>query len=97
MQETDAERPVRAPKGPKEQRVAQASAMIEAGRLYLPVELSDGMIDLEREIFGFPNAANDDLIDALAQFLNWYARKEIWDRNKPKAYVIGADGIQVLG
>ncbi len=85
------------PKGPKEQRVALASAMIEAGRLYLPIEPSGGVIDLEREMFGFPNAANDDLIDALAQFLNWYARKEIQERNKPRAYVIGADGIQVFG
>lgn len=85
------------PKGPKEQRIAQASAMIEAGRLYLPVEPTDGIVDLEREMYGFPNAANDDLIDALAQFLNWFARREIRDRNKPKAYVIGADGIEVFG
>jgi len=61
---------------PRELRVSRAAAHIEAGRLFLPHHDQPWTEQLEREMFGFPNAANDDLLDALSQALIWYSRSD---------------------
>ncbi len=59
-----------APKGAKEVRVERAAAHIQTGRLVLP-ENEHWCSKLERQMYAFPNGKHDDLIDALAQCINW--------------------------
>jgi len=51
-------------------RFAAISAMIEAGRLLLPVQAS-WLADFEAELFSFPAGRHDDHVDALTQYLDW--------------------------
>lgn len=60
----------RLPKQDKLSRVAAVSAMIEAGKLLLPVR-AHWLEAFEEELLGFPNAAHDDQVDALTQYLLW--------------------------
>lgn len=66
------------PKGSKVTRFAAVSAMIEAGRVALPVQ-ARWLADLESELFSFPNGVHDDQVDALTQYLDWL-RQCSWDR-----------------
>lgn len=49
-------------------RMSNESPVIEAGQVWLPEE-SPWLFDLEQEILNFPNAAHDDQVDTLSQFL----------------------------
>lgn len=63
----------RRPELDKITRLAAVSAQIEAGKLFLP----DHALWLEafcHELLGFPNAKNDDQVDALSQLLAWIPR-----------------------
>lgn len=60
----------RTPEQDKYSRAAGVSSMVEAGRLVLPAEAS-WLDDFRRELLAFPNARNDDQVDALAQLLDW--------------------------
>lgn len=60
----------RRPHGSKDERVHAASALIEAGRLFVP-EQGHWVSDFLGELLGFPSAAHDDQVDALAQLLLW--------------------------
>ena len=62
------------PRADKVTRLAAASALIEAGRFYLPKEAS-WLVEFERELLAFPKAPHDDQVDALAQYLNWLKQK----------------------
>lgn len=59
------------PKDSKVSRLNSCSPVIEGGALFLPTEKLDPSInDFIYELTTFPNAANDDEVDALTQFLN---------------------------
>lgn len=58
------------PRGSKEDRLAACSAIIEDGRVYLPVS-ADWLAPFLSEVTGFPNARHDDQVDSLSQFLNY--------------------------
>lgn len=59
------------PKLDKEMRAAQASAIIEAGRVSIPDQAS-WLGDFEAEVFGFPGSKFNDQVDSMSQFLLWY-------------------------
>jgi predicted phage terminase large subunit-like protein len=58
------------PASDKISRFAAVTALIEAGRVWLPKNAS-WLVDYEAEILGFPNAPHDDAVDSTSQFLNW--------------------------
>jgi predicted phage terminase large subunit-like protein len=58
------------PEADKITRAAACSAMIEAGRVYLPTQAA-WLTDYEMEMLQFPNATHDDQVDSTTQFLNW--------------------------
>lgn len=58
------------PEKDKITRASGVSALVEAGRLSLPVN-APWLADLESELLTFPNAPHDDQVDALSQFLAW--------------------------
>jgi predicted phage terminase large subunit-like protein len=51
--------------GTKETRAVAAEIRCEAGRVFFPSD-KPWVADLQRELLGFPNAAHDDQVDALA-------------------------------
>ena len=55
-------------KGDKAVRLAQQSAKIEAGHVYLPKK-APWLSTFENEIAAFPNGKHDDQVDSLTQFL----------------------------
>jgi predicted phage terminase large subunit-like protein len=58
------------PVSDKVTRLAAVSALIEAGRVYIP-ERTPWLIDFESEITTFPYAPHDDQVDSLSQALAW--------------------------
>lgn len=59
------------PQGSKEARASAASPLVEAGNVWLPqAKLAPWVGGLIEECAGFPNATNDDQVDALTQALN---------------------------
>lgn len=56
--------------GDKITRAEQASAVVEAGRVFLP-EDAPWLADFLKEVLAFPGSKYDDQVDALSQFL-WY-------------------------
>ncbi len=79
------------PDGPKEQRAEAASSMIEAGDVLLPEE-AEWLAAFEHELLAFPNARNDDQVDALSQVINWHRL-----RSGPLHIGIGPFGIVPAG
>lgn len=65
------------PKEDKLSRLAAVSPIIEAGRLYLPKHVNHAS-SLEAELLSFPNGNNDDMVDALSQFLSWVKNKNYY-------------------
>lgn len=61
----------------KTTRVAAASSFIEEGHLWLP-EKAAWLADLESELFGFPNARYDDIVDALVHLLLDVKESSVW-------------------
>ena len=60
----------RQPVGDKLARLVRVTPLMEAGRMALPTE-APWLMALERELFGFPEEAHDDQVDAISQYLNW--------------------------
>ncbi|MFC5268451.1 phage terminase large subunit [Kribbella qitaiheensis] len=59
------------PHGSKVARASAVSPLVEAGNVHLPIpELAPWVGGLIEEAAAFPNAANDDRVDALSQALN---------------------------
>lgn len=58
------------PKLDKISRFAAVSALIEAGKVFLPQE-SPWLAGFEQELLRFPNAMHDDQVDALTHALHW--------------------------
>ncbi|VVS95959.1 phage terminase large subunit [Erythrobacter sp. EC-HK427] len=67
----------RRPAGDKISRVMGSSAMIEAGRLFLPDE-AHWLPEFKTELLGFPAARHDDQVDALSQLLLWVQEKDLY-------------------
>lgn len=58
----------------KEERVlnaVQSSGSCEAGRIKLPLH-AQWLHDVENQMFFFPNAKHDDIVDSISQFINWW-------------------------
>ena len=73
------------PRLSKLERAEQASAVIEAGRVFFPEE-ADWLATFEREIFSFPSCVHSDQVDSMTQFLLY------WQHGGPRilnANVIG--------
>ena len=62
------------PNGDKLTRAAAVSAVIEAGRVRLPLTAA-WLPDFESELMLFPNTTHDDQVDALSQYLDWVRAK----------------------
>jgi len=58
------------PESDKISRALGVAAMIEGGRVHLPIE-APWLADFLRELLGFPNSRFDDQVDALSQLLGW--------------------------
>lgn len=56
-------------------RFAAVSALIEAGKLWLPVD-APWLAAFEAELLQFPHGRHDDQVDALSQYLNWSFRRK---------------------
>lgn len=67
----------RRPKGDKTSRVLGASALIQAGRLFVP-ERAHWVAEYTGELLGFPGAAFDDQVDATSQLLLWVLEKDMY-------------------
>ncbi len=52
-------------------RLAGVSAMFEAGKVFLPIEMN-WLADYENELLSFPFCEHDDQVDSTSQFLEWY-------------------------
>lgn len=51
-------------------RFSAITAIVEAGKVYLPRK-SSWLISFEEEISLFPHSSHDDMVDSFSQFLNW--------------------------
>jgi predicted phage terminase large subunit-like protein len=58
------------PQGDKQSRLERHQALFADGRILLPKEAS-WSATFETELLAFPNAGNDDQVDALVLFLDW--------------------------
>lgn len=67
----------RRPEGDKIARVMKVSAMIMAGRLFLP-DRAHWLGDFTGELLGFPSSRHDDQVDALSQLLIWVQERDRW-------------------
>jgi predicted phage terminase large subunit-like protein len=67
------------PERDKEVRMSVASAVFEAGQVYLPTQAS-WLPDLEAELFAFPGSRHDDQIDSISQALNHPSTIAAWLR-----------------
>ncbi|GGD63890.1 hypothetical protein GCM10011411_25220 [Aurantiacibacter arachoides] len=67
----------RRPEGDKIARVMNASAIIMAGRLFLP-ERAHWVGEFTSEVLGFPSSRHDDQVDALSQLLIWVQERDRW-------------------
>ncbi|WP_417595932.1 phage terminase large subunit [Parasphingorhabdus sp.] len=67
----------RRPEGDKVARALNASAMIQAGRLFLPKH-AHWLGDFTGEVLGFPASSHDDQVDALSQLLLWVQEKDMY-------------------
>jgi predicted phage terminase large subunit-like protein len=73
--ETDHAWIARMPVGDKISRLVQVTPLMEAGKLALPNQ-APWLAGLELELFGFPEAKQDDQVDAISQYLNWVRARE---------------------
>lgn len=67
----------RKPEGDKITRAGGASSMVQAGRLFLPVQ-AHWLGEFTGELLGFPATRHDDQVDALTQLLLWLRRKDMY-------------------
>jgi predicted phage terminase large subunit-like protein len=52
-------------------RAVASSSVCEAGRVLLP-KRADWLATAENQLFLFPNAKHDDIVDSISGFLNWW-------------------------
>ncbi|MEQ9190530.1 MAG: phage terminase large subunit [Alphaproteobacteria bacterium] len=78
------------PRGDKISRLETGSALIEAGRIFLPDE-APWLAEFLKEVLTFPNGKYDDQVDSLSQFLNW-----VWLTERGRPHKDGAPVERVL-
>ncbi len=61
------------PQGDKEMRMQVQTAVIEAGRVFVP-KAAPWLMDFQDEVTKFPAGKHDDQVDSLSQFLKWATR-----------------------
>ncbi len=61
------------PEGDKEMRMQVQTAVIEAGRVFVP-KAAPWLMDFQDEVTKFPAGKHDDQVDSLSQFLKWVSR-----------------------
>jgi len=71
-------------------RAAQQSALVEAGRLWLPEE-APWLAEFVKELLSFPHSKFTDQVDALMQLLEW-SRNRTPPRLASRVTVIGGEG-----
>ncbi len=62
------------PEGDKIMRLSNGTALIEAGRMGLPIK-ADWLYDYENELTKFPKAEHDDQVDMTSMFLIWFKNR----------------------
>jgi predicted phage terminase large subunit-like protein len=72
----------RRPDGEKQSRAMGVTAMIEAGRVHLPLDAA-WLAEFTAELLGFPNSRFDDQVDALSQLLEWLRRQDMVNHPLP--------------
>lgn len=67
------------PQQDKVTRAARASAMVEAGKVWLPEQVSGvaWLGEFERECYAFPATGHDDQVDSMVQCLLWVKDREM--------------------
>jgi predicted phage terminase large subunit-like protein len=63
------------PLGDKVIRMSAAAASLEAGRVHVP-EHAHWLADFKNELLLFPHGKNDDQVDSLSQFINWFNSRQ---------------------
>lgn len=63
------------PASDKVTRFAAVSAMIEAGKVSLPLDAA-WLAEFERELLAFPQGKHDDQVDAFSQYLGWLRARQ---------------------
>ena len=67
------------PEGEKEMRMQTQTAVIEAGRVFVPKSAS-WLADFQDEATKFPAAKYDDQVDSFSQFLKWGTKPRVIPR-----------------
>lgn len=62
------------PRFDKEVRARSQTARLETGNFFVPVD-KPWLDDFRRECLAFPRGKNDDMVDALTQFLDWLGQR----------------------
>ncbi len=55
-------------------RFQAATIPIESGNVYIPMK-AHWLSDFEMQLKSFPKSANDDIVDSVSQFLNWWKNR----------------------
>jgi len=81
-------RPIaRRPEGDKIVRMEAQSALIEAGRVWVP-EAASWLGDFQLEMLAFPRGRHDDQVDSVSQFLEWEVTRPsesiVWGRRRSR-------------
>jgi predicted phage terminase large subunit-like protein len=58
------------PEKSKEIRLSEVTALMEAGRVKLPIR-ANWLYEVEEQLLQFPAGRHDDLVDSISQFLRW--------------------------
>ena len=70
------------PDANKQVRMSTASPVIEAGKVFLPDQPLEWVVDYETEMGRFPLWRFDDLVDSTSQFLRWIYKPKLKRNNK---------------
>ena len=62
------------PDADKVTRLMRVTPQFEAGRMALPMH-APWLAAFEQEFYAFPDALNDDQVDAVSQYFNWHRRR----------------------
>ena len=80
------------PKTDKVTRMTPCTALMEAGRVFIPAE-APWLPEFKRELLQFPNAKYDDQADSVSLFLNWARERDFGPPQlEVKVTAIYADG-----
>ena len=74
----------------KVSRALGVAAMIEAGRVHLPLD-APWLAEFKSEILGFPNGRFDDQVDALSQLLGWLRDRDQYYNTRPVVPLLNDD------